>query len=416
MSKRPPANPSPADDKITPVELPRPFWILFAGTLINRTGGFVIIFLAIYLTEVRGLSPSEAGVIISAYGFGAVFAGPIGGALSDRIGRRVTLVASLVTGGISMIALGRAGAAGLPVMAAITGLFYEMYRPVVSATIADIVAPSNRARAYSLNYWAVNLGASVAPLLGSAIAARSYQLMFVIDGLTAVAYGVLLLLALPETQPTAVAGRNADAMTILRDGPFLVFCLLTFGIHLVFFQFFVGLPVDMRAHGVSTSAYGALVAINPILVVLLQIPAGELIARRSQTRVLSLASLLIGTGFGCMAWSGSSAAYVIGIVLFTLGEILFAPASVAFVADVAPAEARGRYQGAFALAFTTAFAAAPAVGGYVLGAAGGFWLWMGCLMIGVLVALGFLVVDVGSRLKAHGSSKMPGHEPSSLEP
>ena len=74
-------------------DLPRPFWVLFAGTLVNRVGGFVLIFLAIYLTEERGLNPAQAGAVVAAYGIGAIGAGPIGGALSDRIGRRPTLVA-----------------------------------------------------------------------------------------------------------------------------------------------------------------------------------------------------------------------------------------------------------------------------------------------------------------------------------
>jgi MFS family permease len=127
-------------------------------------------------------------------------------------------------------------------------------------------------------------------------------------------------------------------------------------------------------------------------VVLLQIPAGRLIANRPRTKVLSLAALLVGAGFGCMIFSGWRVASVSGIVIFTLGEILFAPASVAFVADASPQELRGRYQGAFALAFTTAFAAAPAVGGYVLMAAGAFWLWIGCFATGALTALGFLLL------------------------
>jgi hypothetical protein len=47
--------------------LPRPFWVLFGGTLVNRVGGFVIVFLAIYLTAVRGLNAAQAGAVISPY-------------------------------------------------------------------------------------------------------------------------------------------------------------------------------------------------------------------------------------------------------------------------------------------------------------------------------------------------------------
>ena len=133
----------------------------------------------------------------------------------------------------------------------------------------------------------------------------------------------------------------------------------------MFFQAFVALPLDMRAHGISTAAFGTLMTINPVLIVLLQPWAGEVIRDRSPLPVMSLASLLIGVGFGLNAWAGSAPAYIAAIVLFTFGEILFAPASVSFVADLSPAPLRGRYQGVFAIAFTTAFAAAPALGGYL---------------------------------------------------
>ena len=74
--------------------LPRPYWILFIGTLLNRTGGFVLVFLGIYLTEVRGLTAAQAGYVVATFGLGALAGAPIGGALADRLGRRPPLVVS----------------------------------------------------------------------------------------------------------------------------------------------------------------------------------------------------------------------------------------------------------------------------------------------------------------------------------
>jgi MFS family permease len=74
--------------------------------------------------------------------------------------------------------------------------------------------------------------------------------------------------------------------------------------------------------------------------------------------VLALASLVLSVGFGLNAWKGTAPGYAAAIAVWTLGEILFAPASMSLVADLAPAHLRGRYQ--------DAFAAAPAVGGYVI--------------------------------------------------
>ena len=172
--------------------LPRPFWVLCAGTLINRIGGFVLIFLAIYLTDERGFTAAQAGAAISAYGLGAIVGGPIGGTLSDRIGRRHTLVASLMAGGAAMIVLGVVtGPATIMIVATITGALYEMYRPVVAATVADLVAAEDRTRAYSLMHWMVNIGASIAAGCGGLLAAHSYRTLFVVDAATTAAYGLM---------------------------------------------------------------------------------------------------------------------------------------------------------------------------------------------------------------------------------
>lgn len=376
--------------------LPRTFWVLFVGTLVNRVGGFVLIFLTIYLTEERGLNPTQAGAVVAAYGIGAIGAGPIGGALSDRIGRRPTLVASLIGGGASMFVLGLMTRISTITAAAIgAGLLYEMYRPVVSATVADVVSPEARPRAYGLIYWAVNLGASIAALLGGVVAAHSYRVLFAIDAITTAMFGMALWAALPETQPVAPpndsVGRGA-AQSILSDRVFLAVCLLTLGFCLVFFQAFVGLPIDMRAHGISTSEFGGLMAINGVLIVVLQPFAGEIVSTRSRPLVLALASLVLGIGFGLNGWVGTAPGYAGAIAVWTIGEILFAPASTSLVADLAPAPLRGRYQGVFAAMFTAAFAAAPVLGGYLIAHAGARWLWISCFLTGAAVATGFFML------------------------
>jgi MFS family permease len=377
--------------------LPRPFWVLFAGTLVNRIGGFVLVFLTIYLTEVRGLTPAQAGAIVSAYGLGAIGGAPLGGALSDRMGRRPTLVLSLIAGGASLLLLGFVtGPAALMVMAAVTGLLYEMYRPVVSATIADVVCADDRPRAYGLNYWAVNLGAAIAPVLGGFIAVQSYRALFVADAATTMLYGLIVWAALPETRPAESADdtpARGALRAVLSDHVFLAVCVLTLAFSIVFFQSFVGLPIDVRAHGISPAGFGALIALNGVLIVLFQPLAGELIRDRSRPSVLAVASLLLGVGFGMNAWIGSAVGYATSVAVWTMGEILFAPASTSLVADLAPPNLRGRYQGAFAMAFTGAFAAAPAVGGYVIAHGGARQLWIACLATGLAVAVGFFMLS-----------------------
>src|SRR5438034_666736 len=107
--------------------LPRTFWILWAGALVNRLGGFVMPLLAIYLTAERGLSVQEVGLVVSLWGAGMLCSGPLGGFLADRAGRRVTLVLALALGAATMVHLAFARApAHIGAAAFLLGLVGEM--------------------------------------------------------------------------------------------------------------------------------------------------------------------------------------------------------------------------------------------------------------------------------------------------
>src|SRR5688572_24981547 len=81
--------------------LPRAAWVLFAGTFINRFGGFVVPFLTLYLTG-QGYSPGAAGLAVSAYGAGNLLASLVGGHLADRLGRWETIVLSTFGAAVTM--------------------------------------------------------------------------------------------------------------------------------------------------------------------------------------------------------------------------------------------------------------------------------------------------------------------------
>src|ERR1700733_2641627 len=84
--------------------LPRSFWVLFAGTFINRFGTFVWPFLTIYLTR-QGHTLTEAAWAVSGVGGGAIFGSAVGGWLSDHIGRRHTIVLGTFSTAVCMMLL-----------------------------------------------------------------------------------------------------------------------------------------------------------------------------------------------------------------------------------------------------------------------------------------------------------------------
>ncbi len=335
---------------------------------------------------------------MSLYGAGSILAGFVGGTLADRLGRRATMLLSLFGGAAAMLGVGLA--ASLPQIGVATfamGWLAEMYRPAVGAMIADIVPPADRARAYGHQYWVANLGFAIAPLLAGLAAHRSYFTLFVVDAVTMAAYGVIVLARVRETRPVDAGAAPHEQggpglLSVLADRGFMGLVLLTLGTATVMWQNGSALPMDMVRHGISASGYGALVAINGVMIVFLQPVIVRLLGRRSRTGVLALSALLIGLGFGLHGVVGSALGYALGIAVWTIGEIANLPTSSALVADLAPPALRGRYQGVYGMAWGVASCVGPLLGGFFLSGPGGRALWFSCFGLMVLVACGHLAI------------------------
>lgn len=381
--------------------LPRPFWFLWVGTLITRAGSFVLPFLAIYLTQSLGMSPSHAGLVIALYGAGAAIAGPLGGFLADRVGRRFTMVLALSAGGVGMIVLGTVRQVEwLAPLIFMVALMTEMYRPAMQAAVTDMVAPGDRVRAFGIVYWVINVGFAIGLTLGGLIAAKSYFWLFVGDGLTTLAYALLIAIGVPETRPVT-APRAVDAsrhpafagfFAPYRDRHFLVFLGLSLMFAMIFMQNATTFALDMTAHGMTSETFGRVLALNGVIIVLVQPFLGPVLARHDRSRTLAVGSALVGLGFGLNAIAHTVPMYALGVAVWTLGEMGVLPVANAVVSDLAPPEVRGRYQGAYGLSFGLAVCLAPVLGMFVLEHAGSAALWGGCFVAGLVVAVGHLLL------------------------
>jgi MFS family permease len=388
-----------------PLGLARPYWVLWGGMLLNCLGGTVFFMLGVYLTRERGLATELAGLIISAYAAGGLLAGPLGGMLADRLGRRTTLLVGTGTAGTLMLALGCArSTAGIVVLAPLLGFFTALCRPPLLAAVADVVPPDDRPRAYGLLHWAINLGFAGAATFSGALADHHFILLFVIDGLTTFGYGAIVLACLSETRPTGPGEATAPAarqflggvLVPLRDWRLVRFVLIQLLLFTAFAQVISTLPLDMRAHGLGTGAIGRLLGFNGIAIVILQPIALRTLGRFSRVAWLVAGAVFVGLGFGVTAFAGGASVYAVGILLWTLGEIGFATGSPAVVAELAPADRRGAYQGTYQLAWGAATTLAPALGALVLARLGSGALWTGGLAL-CLVAAGLHLRFTGGR-------------------
>ncbi|WP_414168280.1 MDR family MFS transporter [Streptoverticillium reticulum] len=389
--------------------LPREFWWLWTSTLINRLGSFVSTFLALYLTLERGYSASFAGMVAALHGLGGVISSIGSGVLTDRLGRRPTLLVAQTSTAFSVALLGfMQHPAAIAAVAFVVGMAANASRPAVQAMMADIVAPQDRVRAFALNYWAINLGFAFSSLAAGLIAEHSYLIGFLAEGTMTLACAVLVFLKLPESRPERTSsGTAADEPavgmgTVLRDRRYMSVVGLSFLIALIFQQSSVALPVAMGGSGFSSGDYGMVIAVNGVLIVALQIPVTRFIEHRDPQRLLVLSALLAGYGFGLTAFAGSIAMYVLTVCVWTVAEIVNSPTQMGLVVRLSPTHGRGRYQGVYTLSWSVAALVAPLTGGTVIDNFGPAALWAGCAVVGTVAAAGYWLLMRG--LPAAGSA------------
>ena len=390
--------------------LPPSYWFLWMGTIINRLGGFVIPFLSLYLTSERGVAIARAGFMVALFGAGSFAAQLAGGELADRLGRRPVLLLSLLVTPPITLALGLARE--LPIIGLATaalGFFTDLYRPAVNAAVSDLVPPADRTRAFAYMYWAINLGAGLAPIIAGFMAHVSYFLLFAGDALTTLLYGLLVLWRVPESQPAAAmhAARvpvSKRVRQLRREPILLVFTFLALIFGTIYTQNMVTLPLDMQQRGLGPGDYGLAIAANGILIVLVTIQVSKFVERWPRFQAMALAALLTGMGFGLNSFAHSVAFYALGVAVWSLGEIIGASIAPTIIADLAPPELRGLYQGIFGSAWGLSFFVGPLLGSWIFERFTATGLWIGCAVVGAVLALAYLALAAPARRRLAAES------------
>ncbi|MFF7815881.1 MFS transporter [Streptomyces sp. NPDC007945] len=405
--------------------LPQGFWWLWLSTLVNRTGAFVLTFLSYYLTVELGHSAWFAGLVVALHGLGGVAGSPLGGMLTDRWGRRPTMITMHLGAAACAAALAFVTSAwGVAAVVLLMGVAMQAVRPSINATIADMVPADDVRRAYALNYWALNLGFAVASIAGGAAAFLGYRTLFLVDAVATTLCAVIVFLRLPETRPerpAAKAGRSEPAekvsmLDVLRDAPFRTLVLLNLLVCLVFTAPWIGLPLTMAEQGLPPSSYGLVIAVNGVVIVGFQLLVNKVTERRSPVVLLALSSLLYAVGTGATALAGSSVAFAATVVVWTVGEMVHVPTNAAATARLAPEHARGRYQGVMGMSWAVASFVAPILAGAIVDGPGSDVLWAGTFGVGVLAAVGYTLRLRGALAEEEPVSPVPTEPESERKP
>ena len=389
--------------------LSREVWLLSFVLFVNRCGTMVLPFLVLYLTTQQGFSESEAGVVLALYGVGAMCGIALGGWLTDRLGYRPVMLASMGLSGLGFIAFGfLRSSAALHVGAVVLGLLGEAFRPANGAAVAVFSAPAQRARAFGLNRLALNLGFTVGPALGGFLAGFDYGWLFWLDGLTCLVAAGLLARALPSSAE-APAGQEGDVRPASdldsearteairypwQDGLFRTVFLLIFAHEIVFFQIQSTYPLYLsEVRGLSTAWIGSLFAVNTVIIVAFEMLLVKRLEAARPFVVIGVAGLFVGLGFGLLPLFESLPGIILLVGVWTVGEMLLAPISMAWVSDRADERCRGAYLAAFGMTYSISSALAPLLGTWVYEHQGPDQVWWWSLAIGLFSMVAFLALE-----------------------
>lgn len=403
-------------------------WVLFFGNLVNSIGGFMIRpFLSLYLYSKMGVSTASVGLFMGLMALAGLITGMVSGSLADRFGRRRMMLGALIAEAVVLLLFSRARTfTHFLILGVLMGTAGPMFWPASSAAVADVTLPEKRAHAYGLLRIAVNVGASVGPLVGAVLVTRSYSTAFLITAVSTILYAVTVGFLIPETRPVdsmtvgegaqAAAGAVAAASSggavdegyrvVLRDTVFLIFLTVAVLVGASYAQIETTLAIFLtRFRSMSPESYASLIAINGLLVVLLQIPITHLVNRHQVHVVLAASSLLYGlgfVGFGLMpTWAGLVAA----MVVVTVAEMMNAPSYTKFVADISPPEQRGRYMAASGLPWGVSGIIGPVLGGFLMGRLSGPSVWWAAGVMCTVAGLAYM------RLGARTAGRVARQDP-----
>jgi MFS family permease len=387
--------------------LPRAVQLLQAGGLANAFGnGLVLPFLLIYLHNERGIGLGVAGLVLATNAGISLVAGPVAGALVDRLGGKVMLTVALgfLTVGFMSYAFVTEAWHGF-LASAITGIGNGAFWPSQSTILAGLTTRAQRAATFGMQRVVMNLGIGLGGVVGGFVASESFRALFLLDAATFVAYAAVLwfFVHVPRRHEEHQAERPGSYVTILRHTVFMALMVanaLYIGAGISQIEILPGFAKNEV--GVTERAIGWLFFINTIVIVILQLPITRLAEGKRRIPLLASVGVVSAAAWLLVPLSelvseGAAAFAVLAfcVAVFAVGECLHGATQPALVVDLADPRLLGRYMAVSALSWQVGFTLGPGIGGSLL-AATPVGLWF--VMAAVCLAGGFATLALERHL------------------
>lgn len=381
---------------------PAQFWLLFWGMLVHTTGmSMVWPFLVVYIGDELSLPLSVVTSLITINAVTRMATSLIAGSVTDRLGRKWSMVISLVIsgGGLALMIPAQTYWQFALIMV-LRGVFQPLYRVGADAMVADLVPTEQRADAYALVRLSKNLGIAMGPALGGILAARSYGITFSIAAGAALFFGLLIALYALETLP----GKAREAQEKLIDN---LKAYLEIFQDRVYTSFILGFTLRQVSgsilwvllgaytkdnYGIPENIYGLIPTTNALMVVFLQLFVTRRTSRHNPLWVMALGTLLYGLGVGSIALGSGFWGFWISMIIVTIGELMVIPTASTFTANRAPETMRGRYMSLLAITWGAGSMVGPLLGGFLNDTFNPAAIWYGGGAAGLLGAVVYLIL------------------------
>ena len=371
------------------------------ASFIDRLGGFMLYpFFTLYITKHFGVGMTTVGLIFGIFSLTGILGSTVGGALTDRFGRKPMLLYGLVISALSSIWLGVVNDLSLFFAGAVfVGLFSNAGGPAQQAMVADLLPDEQRAQGFAIWRVIVNLSAAIGPAIGGFIATRSFLALFIGDAILSSLVAVMVFFLLPETRVRLRRGKEETMVQsfqgyrrVTADRVFMFFWVASVFTWLVYMQMNSTLSVYLRDyHGLNEQMYGYIVSLNAAMVVAFQFWITRRTNRYSPYAVMAWGTLFYAIGFSMYGFVSSYAMFLLAMAIITIGEMLGAPVGQAIVANLAPEDMRGRYMAFYGFSFAIPGVFGTLLAGAVMDYLDPHWVWFGAGILG-LVATGMYLI------------------------
>ena len=379
--------------------------LLVAGSgIMSLAIAITVPFLAIFLAREMDMAPTTIGLLIGSSVFFSIFAGFLGGTLSDIFGRTKVLLCSMLGVALSFVGFYAGEHVALMfVFNATLALSTASFSPVGKALLSDLLPAGDRVRWFSYQYLVANVGFAVGPLVGVFLGLSGGRTAFLV---AAMAYGVYFVLlagslrtghAVVAKQPDRTEGtvlsRFLDsARAVATDRRLLCFLIAGLLLESVHLRISALLAQDLDMDFADGARILAIVmATNAITVVVFQLFASKFVTRQDPVTAIVVGGVLMFAGMAGFATATTTWHFVVAMVVFSVGETFIVPSEFAIIDRIAPEERRGSYFGAQTFGQLGGFVG-PYLGGLLLATWNGTVMFLGIGSLALLSVTFYLVV------------------------